>query len=25
LFNINTPQEWEIARQRWSAPKRPAH
>jgi molybdopterin-guanine dinucleotide biosynthesis protein A len=20
LFNINTPQEWEIARQRWSAP-----
>ena len=25
LFNINTPQEWKIARQRWSAPKSPAH
>jgi molybdopterin-guanine dinucleotide biosynthesis protein A len=25
LFNINTPQEWEIARQRCSAPERHAH
>jgi molybdenum cofactor guanylyltransferase len=25
LFNINTPQEWEMARQRWSAPGGSAH